>query len=94
MQKIETPDFRDEAEEALWWKQNQSALLEEFQQAAKEGSIGRATIAKRGQTPAITIRLDPSDIELARAQAKERGLRYQTYLKMVIHQALVREAEQ
>lgn len=93
MRKIETPDFKDEAEEALWWEQNQSTLLNEFQQAAQDGSIGRATIAKRGQTPSITIRLDPSDIEMARAQAEERGLRYQTYLKMVIHQALMREAK-
>ena len=47
---------------------------------------------RRGQTPTITIRLDPTDVELARAQAEERGLKYQTYLKMVIHQALKQEA--
>lgn len=32
--------------------------------------------------------LDPEDIARARAQAGHRGLRYQTYLKMLIHQAL------
>jgi len=47
---------------------------------------------RKGQTPTITIRLDPTDVELARTQAEERGLRYQTYLKMVIHQALAQEA--
>jgi len=36
--------------------------------------------------------LDPTDVELARTQAEERGLRYQTYLKMVLHQALAQEA--
>jgi predicted DNA binding CopG/RHH family protein len=40
-----------------------------------------------------TIRLDPEDIAKARVQAAERGLRYQTYLKMIIHEAL-RAAEQ
>lgn len=89
---IETPEFKDESEEARWWPDNQDVLLEEFKEAAKDGTLGRGTLARRGQTPTITIRLDPSDIELARAQARERGLRYQTYLKMVLHQALVREA--
>ena len=49
---------------------------------------------RKGQTPTITIRLDPTDVELARIQAEERGLRYQTYLKMVLHQALAQEAGQ
>ena len=44
-------------------------------------------------TPTTTIRLDPDDIAKARVQAAERGLRYQTYLKMIIHEAL-RDAEQ
>ena len=43
-------------------------------------------------TPTTTIRLDPEDIAKARVQAAERGLRYQTYLKMIIHEAL-RKAE-
>ena len=32
------------------------------------------------------------DIKLARAQAEHLGLEYQTYLKMIIHQALLQEA--
>jgi hypothetical protein len=43
--------------------------------------------------PTTTIRLDPEDIAMARVQAAERGLRYQTYLKMIIHEAL-RKTEQ
>ena len=89
---LETPDFRDEAEEALWWESNQKLLHQEFSEAIADGTIGRGTVAKRGMTPAITIRLDPKDLEMARVQAEERGLRYQTYLKMVIHQALIQEA--
>jgi len=42
--------------------------------------------------PTTTIRLDPEDIAKARVQAADRGLRYQTYLKMIIHEAL-RNAE-
>ena len=90
---LNTPKFKNEGEEALWWEKNQGVLLNEFEQAAKEGTVGRGTLMRRkGQTPTITIRLDPTDVELARVQAEERGLRYQTYLKMVLHQALAQEA--
>jgi predicted DNA binding CopG/RHH family protein len=90
---LKTPEFKSEEEEALWWENNQSLLLNEFKQAAKDGTLTHGTLMRRkGQTPTITIRLDPTDVELARAQAEERGLRYQTYLKMVIHQALKQEA--
>jgi predicted DNA binding CopG/RHH family protein len=90
---LKTPEFKTEEEEARWWESNQSTLLSEFERAAKDGTVGRGTLMRRkGQTPTITIRLDPTDVELARAQAEERGLRYQTYLKMVIHQALKQEA--
>lgn len=89
---INTPEFKTESEEAAWWADNQAVLLKEFESAEKDGTLGRGTLMRRGQTPTITIRLDPSDIELARVQAKERGIRYQTYLKMILHQALVKEA--
>lgn len=84
--------FRSEAEEAAWWDRHQDALAGEFEKAAAAGTQGRGTAARKGSTPTTTIRLDPEDIARARAQAAHRGLRYQTYLKMLIHQAL-REAE-
>jgi predicted DNA binding CopG/RHH family protein len=40
-----------------------------------------------------TIRLDPEDISRARALAAKRGLCCQTYLKMLIHEALETEAK-
>jgi predicted DNA binding CopG/RHH family protein len=86
--KLPTPEFKSEAEEARWYEKNQGALLAEFKDAAKAGTLGRGTLAKRGLTPTTTIRLDKRDIELAKQQAEQRGLRYQTYLKMLIHQAL------
>ena len=36
----------------------------------------------------ITIRLSNSEIVLARQQAEAKGLRYQTYIKMLLHEAL------
>jgi predicted DNA binding CopG/RHH family protein len=86
--KLKTPEFKSEAEEARWYEKNPDALLTEFKDAAKDGTLGQGSLAKRGLTPTTTIRLDKRDIELAKRQAEERGLRYQTYLKMLIHQAL------
>lgn len=90
---IDLPEFASQAEEAAWWEANEDALADEFEKATAEGRVGYGTLVKRGALPTTTIRLDPEDIAKARVQAAERGLRYQTYLKMIIHQALS-EAEQ
>jgi hypothetical protein len=108
MSDLKIPKFANEADEAKWWFENQDLIFEEFQKAAKEGRLGRGGVrrlfAERGiafpepqkpvsPTPTTTIRLDPEDIAKARVQAAERGLRYQAYLKMIIHEAL-QKAEQ
>ncbi|MGD0910686.1 MAG: hypothetical protein ABR928_02260 [Terracidiphilus sp.] len=80
--------FASEAEEAAWWESHEDELADEFEKATAEGRVGVGTVAKRAALPTTTIRLDPDDIAEARAQAAERGLRYQTYLKMIIREAL------
>jgi hypothetical protein len=100
---LKIPSFATEAEEAKWWFENEDLIAAEFEKAAKEGRLGRGGVrrlfAEKGipfpepqkalaPIPTTTIRLDPDDIAKARAQAAERGLRYQTYLKMIIHEAL------
>jgi predicted DNA binding CopG/RHH family protein len=49
--------------------------------------LKRALAAKN-----VTIRLSLADLERARRQAARRGLRYQTYVKMLLHQALIADA--
>ena len=39
------------------------------------------------------VALDPEDVARAKAQAERRGLEYQTYVKMVIHEALLHEEQ-
>ena len=84
------PDYKSEAEEAEWWDSHHDELFKDFEQAAKEGRLGRGTAARIGSIPTTTIRLDPDDIVLAREQANKRGLKYQTYLKMIVHEALLK----
>jgi len=49
--------------------------------------LARALAAKN-----VTIRLSLADLERARKQAERRGLRYQTYVKMLLHEALTADA--
>lgn len=55
----------------------------------------RAAINRKAQTVLasgsrqITIRLGNGELALARQQAEAKGLKYQTYIKMLLHEALV-----
>jgi predicted DNA binding CopG/RHH family protein len=43
-------------------------------------------------TRQVTIRLSHSEIALAKKQAEAKGLKYQTYIKMLLHEALASHA--
>ena len=91
METLKIPKFENEADEANWLYENREALSSEFSRAVQEGRVRQGTLKQRGAIPPTTIRLAPEDISRARALAERRGLRYQTYLKMLIHDALERE---
>jgi hypothetical protein len=90
------PRFKTEAQEAEWWAKNQRFIADRFERGKAAGKLGKSTVARlaaeraaqRGASPTITIRLPEADLARARSLAAERGLRYQTYLKMLLHQAL------
>jgi len=91
MEALTIPKFENETDEANWLYENREMLAAAFHQAALEGRLRQGTLKQRGATPPTTIRLAPEDIARARTLAERRGLRYQTYLKMLIHEALERE---
>jgi predicted DNA binding CopG/RHH family protein len=90
------PRFKTETQEAEWWAKSQDLIADRFEQAKSAGKLGKGTVAQiarerasqTGASPTITIRLAEDDLTRARALAAEKGLRYQTYLKMLLHQAL------
>ena len=90
------PPFKTEAQEAEWWAKNQNLVADRFEQARAAGKLGKGTVARvareraiqAGAAPTITIRLAEDDLTRARTLAAERGLRYQTYIKMLLRQAL------
>jgi predicted DNA binding CopG/RHH family protein len=53
----------------------------------------RATLNRKAQailagSRPVTIRLNNSEIALAKQQAEAKGLKYQTYVKMLLYQSL------
>jgi predicted DNA binding CopG/RHH family protein len=47
--------------------------------------------ARRCALRTVTIRLPVPDIEAAQDLAQQKGLPYQTYMKMLLHEALEKE---
>jgi predicted DNA binding CopG/RHH family protein len=95
--KVEgVPKFATEREEAEWWDANPNLVVKLFERAEAEGKITRGTTARRLglSTTATTIRLSNDDLAKARTQAEAKGLRYQTYLKMLLHEALAQESKE
>ena len=88
------PAFKSEAEEAEWWYKNRARLDKDLVDAARKGKLKRldqATLKAHlaaSKSRVVSIRLPEDDIDLARQQATEKGLPYQTYIKSVLHQAL------
>jgi predicted DNA binding CopG/RHH family protein len=93
-QKRVIPAFKSEAEEAEWWHKNRARLDKDLVEAAKKGKLKRldqATLKTHlaaSRSRVVSIRLPEDDLELARRQATQKGLPYQTYIKSVLHQAL------
>ncbi len=91
--------FRSEAQEAEWWAKNQDYVAKRFEEAKVAGTLGRGSVSRlarqkvsaAGPSPTITIRIAENDLERARALAAKKGLRYQTYLKLLLHEALDRD---
>ena len=84
--QITIPKFRTEAEEAQWWDTHPGAATEIMQRALKSGKARRAVPLKT-----VTMRLPVPDIKSAQDLAHEKGLPYQTYIKMFLHEALKKQ---
>jgi predicted DNA binding CopG/RHH family protein len=93
-QKRVIPAFKSEAEESEWWYKNRGRLDQDLVLAAKKGKLKRLDqVALKARLAAsksrvVSIRLPEDDIALARQQATQKGVPYQTYIKSVLHQAL------
>ncbi len=85
------PKFTTEAEEAQWWYEQRDQLTEKAKAALARGELKLRRLPPSpvaGPAKNVTIRVPEQDLARARGLAAKRGLRYQTYLKMLLHEAL------
>jgi len=88
MSHLPIPKFTREEEEAAWWDARPEALTERFETARQQGTLRRLSqTSLPGASETVTIRIPPEELTRARTLAAKRGLRYQTYLKMLLHEA-------
>ena len=57
----------------------------------KEKLRERIATSKKKAALLVALRIPEADLALARKQAEQKGLPYQTYIKSLLHEALERE---
>ena len=91
------PRFATEAEEAEWWYKNRNTHGKQLLAAVKSGEaqvltkeklLERIAASKKTPAPVVALRIPAADLALARKQAEEKGLPYQTYIKSLLHETL------
>jgi len=93
-QKLDIPVFATETEEADWWYDHRDLVEKEFHTAVAEGRVKRGLpIPPSQRMVETTIALNASDSRKAHAIAAKRGLKYETYLEMLLHQELEQTTE-
>ena len=60
----------------------------EAQVLTKEKLLQRIAASKKTPAPVVALRIPAADLALARKQAEEKGLPYQTYIKSLLHETL------
>lgn len=90
------PKFPSEDEEAVWWASAAGRGFLKHQAAGRTlaKQKGSPLVANLGQTSSVQIalRLPAPDVAKAREIAGREGIGYQTLLKMLVHEGLLREA--
>jgi len=98
MKKLVVPKFDNEAKEAKWWDDHMDVVEANLVEAMKNGTAHRGgprqVLKERRESKNITIRMPIADITRAQGLAEKKGIGYQTYMKMLLHEALDREERQ
>jgi predicted DNA binding CopG/RHH family protein len=88
MKQVVVPKFSSEAEEAAWWDANRSGVEAEIRRRMKQ----RKPLTLSTLPQPVTLRIRKEDLETARRLAARKGMGYQTYIKMLLREALAENA--
>ena len=92
--KIIVPRFATESEEADWWFDNREAHGEIMAKALEERPPMNLVelLKQRGQeVPRVSVRFDYDDIARAGKQAAARGVELESYMRDLLHEALLKD---
>jgi predicted DNA binding CopG/RHH family protein len=93
--EMKIPEFESEAQEARWWDEHRDLVEENLIQAMRDCTTQRGSaqrlVKESRASKNITIRMPLADLERARQLSARKGLAYQTFIKMLLHEALDRE---
>ena len=94
MKRVVIPKFSSEAKEAAWWDAHRSEIESEIRQRVKGQRRLKLDNLLQGAklTQPVTLRIPRHDLEVARRLAAKKGLGYQTYIKLVLREALAKNA--
>src|SRR5579863_6968212 len=81
---LKIPKFRTTDEEATWWesREGKRVATEIMKRGVAAGTARRSVPLKT-----ISMRLPVAGLEAAQELAASKGLPYQTYIKMLLHEA-------
>jgi predicted DNA binding CopG/RHH family protein len=94
MKKVVIPKFSSEVQEAAWWDTHRSEIEAEIRRRMKQKqplTLGNLIQGGKPSQP-VTLRIPKKDLETARRLAARKGLGYQTYIKMLLREALAKIA--
>ena len=97
---LRMPKFRSESTEADWWAspagrayvKQKSAQSKKASKGSRAGGSSLVAKLNRKSSVQIAIRLPEADLTQARKIAERKGIGYQTLLKMLVREGLIREA--
>jgi len=96
MKQAVIPKFSNEAEEAAWWDAHRSEIELEIRQRVRQKRPLTLDSLLRAAKPSqpVTLRIATKDLETARRLAAQKGVGYQTYIKMLLREALAEDASE
>lgn len=92
IKQMVVPKFASEREEAAWWDAHRSEVESEIRRRMRKKPLTlQDLLNKEKPSQPVTLRIAKEDLETARRLASERGLGYQTYMKMLLRGALAEQ---
>jgi predicted DNA binding CopG/RHH family protein len=95
--EIVIPTFASTRAEAEWFDKNRKKLEADMRRRLKAGdtttlaeAMAQSAAKEKTKLKPVTIRMRPDDLEAVRGLAVEKGLPYQTYIKVLLREGLRR----